>query len=556
MLEDVVADMSMTPAPESKAAAHPWWRHGIVYQVYLRSFADSNGDGIGDIAGLIDRLPHIADLGADAVWVNPWYTSPFNDGGYDVADFRAIAPQFGSLEDADRLISEAHRLGVRLMIDMIPNHSSSEHPWFREALTAGPGSTARQRYHFLPGGGRRGEKPPTDWPSFFGGPAWTRVDDGEWYLHLFDVSQPDFNWTNNEVRAEFESILRFWLDRGVDGFRVDAAPGLAKDPTYSDLGRPFDLEETGPQHPFWDRDPTHEIFREWRALLDRYGDRAMVAEAPVARARVAAYRRRNEFHQAFDFAFLKAGWVPSRLASVIADSIEGAVSVGSAPTWVLSNHDEVRHPTRFGLPQDVAPTRWLAEGPAELLDAALGLRRARAAALLMLALPGSVYVYQGEELGLPEVWDLPDDVRVDPVWERSGHAEKGRDGCRVPIPWTSEGPSFGFGDAAGWLPQPEEFGSLAVSKQIADPGSMLSLYRHAIALRRRHAPADLSISMLELGPEVLGFARSSGLTCVVNMGASSIPLPLGEVILSSNSLLDGRLQPNDAAWILRATDSP
>ena len=525
-----------------------------MYQVYIRSFADGNGDGTGDIAGLRSRLPYLRGLGVDAVWVNPWYESPLHDGGYDVADYRQIDPRFGTLDEATEFIAEAGRQGIRVLVDLVPNHTSWDHPWFREALAAGPGSEARRRYHFLPGRGRDGELPPNDWRAVFGGSAWERVDDGEWYLHLFDVSQPDLDWTHPEVRDHMRDVLRFWLDRGAAGFRVDVAYALTKHPDYPDVGDEGETRQRAgdlANHPYWDRDDLHEIVRDWRRILDGYADTMMVAEAWVTDwERLARYVRPDEYHQAFDFDFLESPWDPAAMRAAVERALAGAGSVGSVPTWVLSNHDVVRHATRYGLPQDVVAKDWLLRGDRALLDPELGLRRARAAALLMLALPGSVYLYQGEELGLGEVHDLPLDVLDDPIWVRSDHTEKGRDGCRVPIPWTPSRPSFGFGDDGAWLPQPDWFGPLAVAAQEGKAGSTLELYRSALHLRREWLVEDEKLEWLDLGDEVLAFRRGSDVACVVNFGAHPAPLPAGEVLLTSNPLLTSTpLPPDTAAWI-------
>ncbi len=533
----------------------PWWRDAVVYQIYVRSFADGNGDGTGDLAGLRSRLPYLASLGVDAIWVNPWYPSPLHDGGYDVADYRAINPLFGTLEEADRLFAEAAGLGIKVLVDLVPNHTSVEHPWFEEALAAGPGSPARDRYLFRPG--RPDGGPPSDWRSTFGGPAWTQVEDGEWYLHLFDWSQPDLNWQNPEVRTEFREIIAFWLDRGAAGLRVDVAHALTKDLTFPDLGDDDRvLAGGGPpggNHPHWDRDDVHPIVREWRAVLDRYeGERMMVAEAWVdGWDRLALYVRPDEYHQAFNFDFLMTPWDAAALHQGISRSLEGAGSVGSVPTWVLSNHDVIRHPTRYGLVSGVTPRRWLAAPDPASLDPALGTRRARAIIHLMLALPGSVYLYQGEELGLHEVWDLPDEVLDDPVWTRSDHTDRGRDGCRVPIPWTRTGDSYGFGENGSWLPQPAGWGELSVEAETGDEESMLELYRRLIALRKRHRHATEQVEWLEGEDQVISLRRSTGLTCVINFGESPVALPEGAVISASVDLdPDGRLPGNAAVWIV------
>ena len=530
----------------------PWWWDAVVYQVYIRSFADGNGDGTGDLAGLRSRLGYIRDLGVDAIWVNPWYRSPLHDGGYDVADYRDIDPRYGTVDEAEAFIAEAHEHGLRVLGDLVPNHTSSDHVWFQEALAAGPGSRARERYWFRPGRGPDGAEPPNDWRANFGGPAWERVEDGEWYLHLFDSSQPDLNWADPEVRAEFEDILRFWLDRDIDGFRVDVAHGLAKDPALPDLGD--EPPGYGADHPHYDRDELHEIVRGWRSVTDEYdGDRLLVAEAWVDADRLPLYLRPDEYHQAFNFDLLGAAWGADQLRTTAAGALEAARAAGSIPTWVLSNHDVMRHATRYGLPSDVLWITWALDGPHEALDEALGRRRARAAVLLLLALPGSTYLYQGEELGLPEVWDLDPAVLDDPVWTMSGHTLKGRDGCRVPIPWTTEPPSFGFGSTEPWLPQPAAFGDLAAAGQEDDPASTLNLYRTALRLRREHLPADDRLVWRESPDAVVSLIRSNGLRCILNTGPDPVDLPPGRVLLMSAEQADQAVLPGDsAAWLLDA----
>jgi alpha-glucosidase len=528
----------------------PWWRHGAVYQVYIRSFADGNGDGTGDLTGLRSRLPYIASLGVDAIWVNPWFPSPLNDGGYDVADYRDINPRYGSLDEADALIREARGHGLGVMVDLVPNHTSSEHRWFREALASPPGSAARNRYHFRDGRGPTGNEPPTNWKSVFGGSTWTRVPDGQWYLHLFDPTQPDLNWANPEVLDEFDAILRFWLDRGATGFRVDVAHGLEKDPAFPDMpsAAEFAFRGVDGEHPHWDRPGIHDIVRRWRTILDEYPDSVMVAEAWVANwDRLAPFLRPDEYHQVFDFEFLESPWDATELVAAIRHSLDGAATVGAVPTWVLSNHDVVRHATRYGLPPDVVAKEWLLDGDRSLLDARRGLRRARAGALLMLALPGSVYLYQGEELGLPEVHDLDPSVLDDPTWQRSGFTEKGRDGCRVPLPWTMDGPSFGFGDDGTWLPQPEGWGDYAVAAQEGVDGSTLELYRTAMDIRRRVLSVDEDLTWVDLGEGIVAFERGSGVRCVVNLSGAPCPIT-GSVLVASEPVVDGVLPVDAAAW--------
>lgn len=531
-----------------------WWRHSVVYQVYLRSFADGNGDGTGDIAGLRSRLPYIAGLDVDAIWVNPWYESPMRDGGYDVADYRSIHPLFGTLDEARQFIDEARQLGIRVLVDLVPNHTSTEHEWFQAALAAGPGSPERERYHFLPGRGHNGELPPNDWRSVFGGPSWSRVPDGEWYLHIFDASQPDLNWGHPEVRSEFEEILRFWMDLGASGFRVDVAHALVKHPEYADLGEvPEDLMATPTMedHPHWNRPELHEIVREWRAVVDEYEDSVMIAEAWLPDwSNLASYVQPGQYHQTFDFLFLQSPWDPEAMRQTTSDALEATASVGAVPTWVLSNHDVVRHATRYGLPQDIKAKTWLLNGDRDLLDPEKGLRRARAATLLMLALPGSVYLYQGEELGLPEVHDLPEGVLDDPVWERSGHTEKGRDGCRVPIPWDRKGESFGFGYDGAWLPQPEGWAELSVEAQEGVEGSTLELYREAIQIRSKFLEDDEDLEWLDTDGQILAFRRGSGMICLVNYGPDPVQVPEGDLLLASNSLAEQGIPTDTGVWVM------
>ncbi|NNF54046.1 MAG: glycoside hydrolase family 13 protein [Acidimicrobiales bacterium] len=533
-----------------------WWRNSVIYQVYVRSFADSDGDGTGDINGIRSRLPYLADLGVDGLWVNPWYTSPLHDGGYDVADYREINPIYGTLQDARDLIREAHAADIKVIVDLVPNHTSAQHEWFQEAIQSPPNHPSRNRYHIRPGKGTDGSEPPTNWLSVFGGPAWERLPDGEWYLHLFDHTQPDLNWANPEVQDEFRDIFRFWLALGADGFRVDVAHGLAKDMSFPDI--PTETEEllvTAKlrNHPFWDRDDVHTYIRQWREVLDASPNNSMmVAEAWVAPERVHLYLRPDEYHQSFAFNFLESSWNPEELTTSIQKALDDAGSVGAVPTWALSNHDVVRHATRYGLPEGVEWRKWLLEGPHDLLDADLGQRRARAAIMLMLALPGSAYLYQGEELGLPEVWDLPEEVLDDPVWEQSGHTTKGRDGCRVPLPWTANGPSFGFGAGPPWLPQPAYFGNLSAANQALDPESMLQLYRSALRLRRALVPASDEIEWLvPHHPKVVAFRRAGGLQCWVNFSRGEIALPDEATVqlMSDPAETDtGKLPPDACVW--------
>ncbi|MFF8035686.1 glycoside hydrolase family 13 protein [Streptomyces sp. NPDC016626] len=550
-----------SPAPSPRDA--DWWRQAVVYQVYPRSFADSDGDGIGDIPGVTSRLPYLAGLGVDAVWLSPFYPSQLADGGYDVADYRDVDPRLGTLDDFDEMVGTARRLGLKIMVDIVPNHSSDQHVWFQEALAAPPGSAARERYVFRDGRGEDGELPPTDWPSSFGGPAWTRVPDGQWYLHLYAPQQPDFNWDNPEVREDFHDTLRFWSDRGVAGFRVDVAHGLAKDlrAPLRDLGeqrsyQPDALPADG-SHPLWDRDEVHEIYRGWRRVFDAYDPpRFAVAEAWVRPSRRTAYASATGLGQAFNFDFLGARLDAAGLHTLIDTALADARRAGATSTWVLSNHDVVRHVSRYALPEDCTRQdieAWLlTDGREPAPDLSTGARKARAAALLMLALPGSAYLYQGEELGLPEVADLDRADLRDPMWVRSGGRVKGRDGCRVPLPWTREGTSFGFGPGGSWLPQPADWGRYAADAQSGDKESFLELYREALRLRRALV-ADEELEWI--GPRertrrgLLHFARAGGWHTVGNLSADPVPLPRGEVLLASGPLTGDELPPWTTAWL-------
>jgi alpha-glucosidase len=537
-----------------------WWRSAVIYQIYPRSFADGNGDGIGDLAGVRGHLNYLADLGIDAVWFNPWYASPQADAGYDVSDYRAIDPVFGSLEEAEELIREAHALGIRIIVDVVPNHASDHHPWFREALASGPGSAARELFWFRPGRGANGELPPNDWQSIFGGPAWTRTKDpdgaaGEWYLHLFAAGQPDLNWDSPKVREEFEDVLRFWFDRGADGVRIDSAALLEKDHDLVD----FDHDAPPFPHPYSDRDEVHDVYRSWRAIADSYAEpRALIGEVWLPDAdRFAAYMRPDELHTAFNFAFLGCAWDATALRACIDETLAVHAPVGAPATWVLSNHDVPRHVTRYGRADTSFTLDYRQLGAPT--DRALGLRRARAALLLNLALPGSVYLYQGEELGLEEVEDIPDALRQDPMFFRTQGANLGRDGCRVPLPWSGDAPPFGFSPsdatAEPWLPQPAEWADRTVAAQDDDPDAMLNLYRTALAVRRAQAVlGDGPFAWLPAPDGVLAFSRGtdSSFVCVVNVSPGPVPLPVeGRVLLASGPLSDDGLLPTDTAvWLV------
>jgi alpha-glucosidase len=541
-----------------------WWRHAVIYEVYPRSFADGNGDGEGDLTGLRERLQYLADLGVDGIWITPWYPSPLVDGGYDVSDFSDIHPMFGTLADADAVIERAHELGLRVIIDVVPNHTSHRHPWFIDALRGAPGSPERDRYLFADGRGPNGVEPPNNWISCFGGSGWERVIEadgrpGQWFLHTFALEQPDLNWRSPLVLEAFDRILRFWFDRGVDGIRVDAAPALGKkegfpDADYGDDPRFSTMDWM--DNPHWDVDEVHDVLRRWRGVGNEYpGQRVFVAEAVVGSPeRLSLYLRPDEMHSAFNFPYLKSAWDAAALRTVIDATLDQFRPIGAPSTWVTSSHDEVRLATRYG--RRTTSSIHFADGQGEISDLALGTRRSRAATLLTLALPGGAYVYQGEELGLPNVDDLPDEAIQDPVFKRTNGEIRGRDGCRVPLPWTGTEPPYGFGPAGAappWLPQPDDWASLTVAAQDADPNSMLWLHRHALRLRR-----DLpglqgeDFAWCDSTDGVLDFRRGDGFRCLVNIGGGPVdPGPEWQVLLASMPLIDGAVPHDAAVWLGR-----
>jgi alpha-glucosidase len=487
-----------------------WWRDAVLYEVYVRSFQDSDGDGVGDLAGVRSRLTYLRDLGVDGLWLTPFYPSPGADHGYDVSDYTGVDPQFGTLADLDGLVRDAHALGLRVICDLVPNHTSIGHPWFREHP---------ERYVWA--------DEPNNWLSVFGGPAWTRDEaSGRFYLHLFAREQPDLDWHRPDVQDAFEEIIGFWLDRGVDGLRVDVAHGLFKDPELRDEAEPVPGAEAGSfdRRAAVDRPELHPLYRRWRALADRYGDdRIFVAEVDLTDpARVARYVRAGELHLAFNFTLLKRPWEAAAMRAAIDATRAELAAVGATPTWVLESHDVTRLATRWG-----------------------GLRQARAGALLLLALPGTAFLYQGQELGLDEV-DVPDELRRDPIFFRSGGLRLGRDGCRVPVPWDADAPAFGFSTGTPWLQQPPHWRGLAASAQEREPGSTLALFRQALRLRRGLA-GDLA--WRESPPGTLVFDRG-GTTCLVNVEGDPLALPAGEVLVASEPL-DGAAPPGAAVWVRR-----
>jgi alpha-glucosidase len=548
-----------------KEISADWWRQAAVYQIYPRSFADSNGDGIGDLKGITSRVSYLEALGIDAVWLSPFYPSALADGGYDVDDYREVDPRIGTLADFDSMTTALHESGIKVIVDIVPNHSSNRHAWFREALNSRRGSDARNRYIFRDGKGENGEIPPADWTAAFGGPAWTRITEpdgtpGQWYLNTFTPEQPDLNWDNPEVREDFLKTLRFWADRGVDGFRVDVANLLVKHlptelPTKEELAA---MDANTGTHPLMDRDEVHEIYAEWRKVFNDYDPpRFAVAEAWVTSAeRRAMYASPNGLGQAFSFDLLVADFNAAQFRTIISDNLEQARLTGSTSTWVFSNHDVTRHATRYGLEQlngrkVKQGVEWVkGGGPRAALDIEAGVRRARAATLLMLALPGSAYLYQGEELGLHEVADIPAEHRQDPSFFRGAEFDGlGRDGCRVPLPWEPTGASFGFGANGAHLPQPAWFASYAVSAQEEPQDSTLNLYRQALALRHELQGPE-TLDWAESAEEkILHFTRPGGWHVVANFGAVPVNLPDGDILLTSCPLNHGKLPGEATAWI-------
>ncbi|HEV7849402.1 MAG TPA: glycoside hydrolase family 13 protein [Mycetocola sp.] len=557
-----------------------WWRSAVIYQIYPRSFADANGDGLGDLPGITSRLAELQSLGVDAIWLSPFMTSPQKDAGYDVADYCDVDPIFGTLDDFDAMTSQAHAYGIRVIVDLVPNHSSDAHPWFQAALAAEPGSPERARYMFRDGKGENGDIEPNNWQSVFGGPAWTRTTNpdgtpGQWYLHIFDSSQPDFDWANEEVREMFRGVLRFWLDRGVDGFRVDVAHGMIKADGLPDYTPPaeggsmggttslglepgiddFSNDEDGGA-PYWGQEGVHDIYRDWHLLLEEYeGDRVLCAEAWVdPLSKMAKWVRPDEMQQAFNFPYLETPWEASALRSVIDESLEAFGAVGAPSTWVLSNHDVVRHASRLALTAENPQGHGIGpKSPGQPIRET-GLRRARAASALMLALPGGAYLYQGEELGLPEVIDLPDSARQDPTWFRTNGERYGRDGCRVPIPWEAGAPAYGFNTTgAAWLPQPGDWDGYARDAQVDVEGSTLELYREALRLRREHTLGLGSVSWLEGFPEPVVAFSNGPVTVIANTGDTPLALPAefeGADLLLTSADFDGASVGGDATiWV-------
>ena len=543
-----------------KGDAH-WWRQAVVYQIYPRSFADANADGIGDLKGITSRVDYLKKLGINAVWLSPFYPSQLADGGYDVDDYRDVDPKIGTLADFDEMLEALHANDIRVIVDIVPNHSSDQHEWFKAALKAGPGSSERDRYIFRDGKGENGEIRPSELRSHFGPTAWTRITEpdgtpGQWYMHLFAKEQPDWNWDNEEVRADFRKTVKFWCDRGVDGFRVDVAHALVKDLSNGHLPErmSFDvsvMKDDGTDDLF-DRDGVHDVYRSWREIFNQYEPpRMAVAEAWVHAKRLPAYASEEELGQAFSFDMLGAGWNAPKVRQLAQNALSRAHAMGSSTTWVLSNHDQIRHATRFAVEGNFDTGKWFwANRFNPTQDVELGLARGNAMTMLLLALPGSTYLYQGEELGLQEVMDIPDELMQDPQFINQPNTGVSRDGCRVPLPWTSTGSSFGFGNNGSHLPQPDWFANYAVEVQESDKASTLHLYRKAMALRatlQTEEECKWITSLLK--PNLLHFVRPNGWHCVTNFGTKPVKLPAGEVVLTSQPLVNGKLGPNTTAWL-------
>jgi alpha-glucosidase len=504
----------------------PWWRSSVVYQIYPRSFADSDGDGVGDLEGIRCHLDHLAWIGVDAVWLSPFFRSPMADFGYDVADYCDVDPLFGDLDAFDRLLADAHALGIKVVVDLVPNHSSDQHEWFRQSRSSRD-DPKRDWYVWrdpAPDGG-----PPNNWmAAFIDGPAWTFDEaTGQYYLHMFLPEQPDLNWSNPEVEAAMQGVMRWWIERGVDGFRIDVVHCIGgKGGDLPDDESPWDELPHCVSH---EHPATHEHIRRMRRMVDGYdGDPVIIGETAVPGTSIVApyYGQGDELHLAFNFAPLHAPWDASRWRRRVERVVEELDWRGAWPTWVLSNHDNVRHRTRYGGSEE----------------------RARAAAFLLLGLRGTPFLYAGEELGLEDAV-VPEDRVVDPG---------GRDGCRAPIPWTADA---GHGwPSDPWLPFPPDAADRSVGAQRGDEDSVLHLYRRLLAARRRSGA--LRTGTFEWVPGmpdgVLAWRRRSDdeeVLVAVNMGPHAVEVPLaGRVEVASHLAAEGATFPasldSDAAVVL------
>jgi alpha-glucosidase len=515
-----------------------WWQRGVVYQVYPLSFADSNGDGMGDLAGIRARLDYLVWLGVDAVWISPFYPSPMADGGYDVVDYEGVDPRFGDLGEFDALLAESHRLGLRVILDFIPNHTSDQHPWFVEARRS-RASEKRDWYIWhdpAPDGG-----PPSNWVSEFGGSAW-QLDaaTGQYYYHAFLKEQPDLNWRNPSVRQAMYASMRFWLDRGVDGFRIDAIHHLFKDealrdnPTNPDYRQGMSPRRRLIREFTTDLPEVQDVAREMRTLLASYGERVLIGEAWLPFDRLMAYYGTSLdcFHLPFNFHLIGTRWEVAALAAVI-DEYEGKLPRGAWPNWVLGNHDRSRIASRIGSAQ------------------------ARVAAVLLCTLRGTPTLYYGDELGMRDVPIAPHEVQ-DPYEKNVPGLGLGRDPGRTPMQW-SGAPYAGFSQARPWLPISADYVQNNVEQQRDDADSMLSLYRALLALRRERATLSSgTYRALAAGPHVLGYVREhdgASDAVLLNLGAqpTSLPAALGpaRVLLSTHpgrvgTQFEGHLAPHEA----------
>jgi alpha-glucosidase len=499
-----------------------WWQTAVIYQIYPRSFQDTNGDGIGDLAGIQQRLPYLVDLGVDAIWLSPIYPSPMADFGYDISDYTNIDPIFGSLPEFDSLLTEAHRRGIRLILDLVPNHTSDQHPWFIES-GASRGSTKRNWYIWRDPAGDGG--PPNNWLSEFGGSAWEfDPQTGQYYCHTFLSAQPDLNWWNPDLRAAMYDVMRFWLARGVDGFRVDVIWHLIKDREFRDNPPNFTFRPGQPPHqslvPLYttDRPEVHDVIRQMRMVVDEFSDRVLIGEIYLPIERLVAYYGRDlqGLHLPFNFALLSTSWQARQIARLI-EEYEFALPAGGWPNWVLGNHDRPRIASR------------------------IGEKQARCAAMLLLTLRGTPTIYYGDEIGMQQVMLSASEIQ-DPFEKGVPGLGVGRDGCRTPMQWNGE-KFAGFSIAKPWLPVELVYRERNVAQQKHMPASMLQLYRHLIELRRRHEALQIgSYRPIKAADGLLLFVREHDdekLLIALNMGQEPMSLRFangllqGEILLSS-----------------------
>ena len=520
-----------------EAGSRPWWRGAVFYEVYIRSFADSNDDGIGDLAGITSKLDYLKGLGVDAIWITPFYPSPQKDHGYDVADYYGVNPEYGTLADFAELIDRAHHLGLKVLVDLVPNHTSDQHAWFQAALS-GPKDPHRARYYFADA--KPDGSPPNNWESAFSGSAWSQEKrSGQWYLHLFAPEQPDLNWWNPAVPKEFERIVKFWLDKGADGYRIDVASALFKRKDMADrpmikdplTGRP------APDSKFTiiDQPEVHDVYRAWRRILNKYQPARVLVGEIFEPSRQRRYILPDQLDMAF--ALVRAPWNASLWKRSIEVDRHASPGPIAAPSWTQSNHDLIRHVTRLG-------------------GGAIGRARARAALVLLLGLPGQVFLYQGEELGLEEVL-VPEQERQDPFWIRSKGKQVGRDGCRVPLPWHRGRRNAGFSKAAPWLPMPAGWDSLAVDAQEGSADSMLAFYKRMLALRRNLVEVLPNRLTWRPAPEGVLVYERGPLSVAVNFLARPVEIPApGLLLIGSHPRVRHsggtlRLPANSGAWLGR-----